>query len=51
MLAMVRAMLNTSYVDPDATAALAEEAARPHGPLVQLGVSVREREAVAVGAA
>jgi len=54
MFAMVRAMMNTSYVDPDAAASLAEEAKRPHGPLVQLGVSVTrpQREpALAMGAA
>lgn len=50
----VKAMLASSYVDPDAAAQLAEEAKRPHGPLVQLGVSVpkkRSAERVTIGAA
>ena len=37
----VKAMLASSYVNPDAAARLAEEAKKPHGPLVQLGVSVK----------
>ena len=40
MFATVKAMLSSSYVDPDAAAKLAEEAKKPHGPLVQLGISV-----------
>lgn len=39
LLATVKAMLASNYVDPDAAALLAEEAQRPHGPLVQLGIS------------
>ena len=37
----MKAMLSSSYVDPDAAAKLAEEAKKPHGPLVQLGISVK----------
>jgi hypothetical protein len=46
-------MLNSSYVDPDAAAKLAEEAKRPHGPLVQLGVTVPAKKSAStlVGAA
>ena len=54
MFGTVKAMLAPSYTDPTAAARLAEEARRPHGPLVQLGVSVkapRADERVAVGAA
>jgi hypothetical protein len=40
----VKAMLRGSYTDRAAAAALAEESKRPHGPLVQLGVSVKSRE-------
>lgn len=39
MFATVKAMLMPSYVDPDAAAQLAEEAKKPHGPMVQLGIS------------
>lgn len=38
----VKAMLASSYINPDAAARLAEEAKKPHGPLVQLGVSVKK---------
>ncbi len=57
----VRAMLSSSYVDPDAASMLAEEAKKPHGPMVQLGIDLKlkNRDAgaqsssapVAVGAA
>ncbi|HMN39208.1 MAG TPA: adenosyl-hopene transferase HpnH [Phycisphaerales bacterium] len=51
----VKAMLMPNYTDPQAAAALAEEAKRPHGPMVQLGISVkkpeRERKLETVGAA
>lgn len=49
----IRAMLSSSYVDPAAAAMLAEEAKKPHGPLVQLGLTVEGKpmsERVAVGA-
>lgn len=49
----VRAMMSSSYVDPSAAAMLAEEAKKPHGPLVQLGLTVEGKpmgERVAVGA-
>ena len=46
MFATVKAMLASSYVDPGAAAALAEEARKPHGPLVQLGISVKKTERV-----
>jgi hopanoid biosynthesis associated radical SAM protein HpnH len=42
LVATVRAMMQSSYVDPEAAAMLAEEAKRPHGPLVQLGISVKK---------
>lgn len=44
LVATVRAMMSSNYVDPDAAAMLAEEAKRPHGPLVQLGISVKKPE-------
>jgi hopanoid biosynthesis associated radical SAM protein HpnH len=50
----VRAMLSSSYVDPDAAEMLAREAGKPHGPLVQLGIDIprsEQREAQPVGAA
>jgi len=42
----VRAMISPKYSDKAAAAALAEEAKRPHGPLVQLGIAVPKKEAV-----
>lgn len=39
----IKAMLSSSYVDPDAAARLAEEAKKPHGPLVQLGIAVKAK--------
>jgi len=53
MWGTIRAMLSPSYVDPEAAAMLAEEAKKPHGPMVQLGLTVEgkpvaAREAVAV---
>ncbi len=39
----IKAMLSSSYVDPDAAAKLTEESKRPHGPLVQLGISIKPR--------
>ena len=36
----IRAMMSPSYVDPQAAAMLAEEAKKPHGPMVQLGLTV-----------
>jgi hopanoid biosynthesis associated radical SAM protein HpnH len=50
--ATVRAMLDGTYTDPEAAAMLAEEARKPHGPLVQLGISVKsaDRELVGAGA-
>ena len=50
----VRAMLSSSYVDPEAAEMLAKEAGKPHGPLVQLGIDIprsAQREAQPVGAA
>lgn len=43
LFATVKAMLASSYVDPEAAAMLAEEAKKPHGPLVQLGISVEPK--------
>ena len=40
----VKAMLASSYVDSGQAALLAEEAKKPHGPLVQLGISVKNPE-------
>jgi hypothetical protein len=50
IVATVKAMMATPYVDPDAAAKLAEERKKPHGPLVQLGIAgpAREREALTV---
>lgn len=39
MFAMIRGMLFTTYRDDAALKALEEERARPHGPLVQLGLA------------
>jgi hypothetical protein len=52
MWATVRAMLDGKYTDREAAAMLAEESRKPHGPLVQLGISVKapDRELVGVGA-
>jgi hopanoid biosynthesis associated radical SAM protein HpnH len=53
MFGTIKAMLSSSYIDPEAAAMLAEEAKRPHGPMVQLGISVKTnktQEPVAVGA-
>jgi hopanoid biosynthesis associated radical SAM protein HpnH len=47
MFATIKAMLASSYVDPDAAARLAEEATKPHGPLVQLGIDVKLAPAAA----
>lgn len=52
----VRAMLFPTYPDTQAAADLIEEAKKPHGPLVQLGISVKKSDAnaserVTVGAA
>lgn len=53
MFATIKAMMASSYVDPDAAAALAEEAKKPHGPMVQLGISapvkVKKQAAETVG--
>jgi len=46
MAATIKSMLVSSYVDPDAAAELAAEAKRPHGPLVQLGISVKAKSAL-----
>lgn len=43
LIATVKAMLASNYVDQDAAARLAEEAKRPHGPLVQLGIKVNKK--------
>lgn len=43
MWGTIRGMLSSSYVDPDAAAKLAEEAKKPHGPLVQLGINVEPK--------
>jgi hypothetical protein len=50
LIGTVRAMMSSSYVDPDAAAMLAEEGKRPHGPMVQLGIDIKpaKREPVAV---
>ncbi len=43
LFATVKAMLASSYVDSTQAAALSEEAKKPHGPLVQLGISAGVR--------
>jgi hopanoid biosynthesis associated radical SAM protein HpnH len=40
MFSTIKALLASSYVNPDQAAKLAEEAKKPHGPLVQLGINV-----------
>ncbi len=52
MWATVRAMLDGKYTDREAAAMLAEESLKPHGPLVQLGISAKvpDRELVGAGA-
>jgi hypothetical protein len=53
LLGNIKAILMPTYKDPQAAAALAEEAKRPHGPMVQLGISAkkveRERKLETVG--
>jgi hypothetical protein len=44
MLGTIKAILVPSYVDKEAERRLAEEATKPHGPLVQLGVSVASKK-------
>jgi hypothetical protein len=39
-----KATLFGRYKDPKAAAALAEEAKKPHGPLVQLGIQVKAKQ-------
>jgi len=51
MLSTIKAMLGSSYVDPAEAGRLAEEAKKPHGPLVQLGIAVKKKAAELVGAA
>ena len=43
MWGTVKAMLFNTYANPAARQRLAEEAKKPHGPLVQLGIESRER--------
>ena len=51
LVATVRSMLFPLYQDPEAERLLAEEAKKPHGPLVQLGIEVKKPEREAVSAA
>lgn len=44
MLGTIKAILIPSYTDKEAERRLAEEATKPHGPLVQLGVSVPSKK-------
>ena len=44
LFATMKAMLASSYVDSSQATLLAEEAKKPHGPLVQLGISVKKPE-------
>ncbi len=46
LLATARAMVFSRYADPEAARALEEEALRPHGPLVQLGISAKPTQAM-----
>ena len=41
----IKAMVFNSYASPKAAARLAEEATKPHGPLVQLGINVEKKPA------
>ncbi len=53
MFDTVKAMVSSTYVDPEAAAALSVEAKKPHGPLVQLGIEAApgsRREEALVGA-
>ncbi|MGE3109112.1 MAG: adenosyl-hopene transferase HpnH [Phycisphaerales bacterium] len=43
MWGTIKAMLSSSYVDPEAAAKLAQESKKPHGPLVQLGVTLSSK--------
>jgi len=45
LVATVKAMLFSRNADPAAAAQLEQEALRPHGPLVQLGIKVETRAA------
>lgn len=49
MLAMIRGMLFTTYRDDAALKALEEERARPHGPLIQLGLAEVKADSVGRG--
>jgi hopanoid biosynthesis associated radical SAM protein HpnH len=53
LLATIKAMAFPLYKDDEAAARLAEEAKKPHGPMVQLGITVSapKRESEPVGAA
>ncbi len=46
LFATVKSMLMSSYVDSTQATLLAEEAKKPHGPLVQLGISAKKPEKV-----
>jgi len=48
LLATARAIFTPAYKDDEAAAMLAEEAKKPHGPLVQLGISVSTKAAPTV---
>jgi hopanoid biosynthesis associated radical SAM protein HpnH len=47
MWGTIKAMLFKSYADPMASIRLQEEAKRPHGPLVQLGINVKNQASAA----
>ncbi len=49
LVATIRAMVSPRYADEQAAKMLAEEAKKPHGPLVQLGIEVKSREAEMAG--
>ncbi len=49
-LATAKATLFNAYRDPDAERMLAAEAGKPHGPLVQLGISAGTKKPQAAGA-
>jgi hypothetical protein len=44
LLANAKALLFSSYRDEGAAKLLEEEARKPHGPLVQLGISAKQPE-------
>jgi hypothetical protein len=44
MFATVKAMLFSTYRDDEAAKMLTEESKKPHGPMVQLGISAPKKD-------